>query len=97
MLFLIFVFTCTFRSDMIIIYWIKCKLQKAELDLKITNKIWDGNSFGIVVLKVTLSMRGSRKAGVGMFKFQTYLLHIVKLPNFRDLRSAQVSAAVKMS
>lgn len=63
MLFLIFVFTCTFRSDMIIIYWIKCKLQKAELDLKITNKIWDGNSFGIVVLKVTLSMRGSRKAG----------------------------------
>lgn len=33
---------------MIIIYWIKCKLQKAELDLKITNKI---------------SMRGSRKVG----------------------------------
>lgn len=63
MLFLWFVFTCTFQSDMIIIYWIKCKLQKAELDLKITNKIWDGKSFGIVVLKVTLSMRGSRKAG----------------------------------
>lgn len=53
MLFLLFVFTCSFQSDMIIIYWIKCKLQKAELDLKITNKIWDGKSFGIV-LKVTL-------------------------------------------
>lgn len=88
MLFLLFVFTCSFQSDMIIIYWIKCKLQKAELDLKITNKIWDGKSFGIV-LKVTLSMRGSKKAGG--------LLHIVKLPNSRDLRSAQVSAAVKMS
>lgn len=62
MLFLLFVFTCSFQSDMIIIYWIKCKLQKAELDLKITNKIWDGKSFGIV-LKVTLSMRGSKKAG----------------------------------
>lgn len=62
MLFLLFVFTCSFQSDMIIIYWIKCKLQKAELDLKITNEIWDGKSFGIV-FKVTLSMRGSKKAG----------------------------------
>lgn len=62
MLFLLFVFTCSFQSDMIIIYWIKCKLQKDELDLKITSKIWDGKSFGIV-LKVTLSMRGSKKAG----------------------------------
>lgn len=82
MLFLLFVFTCSFQSDMIIIYWIKCKLQKAELDLKITNKIWDGKSFGIV-LKVTLSMRGSKKAwGRGVENSNVFTSHckVTQLP-----------------
>lgn len=95
MLFLLFVFTCSFQSDMIIIYWIKCKLQKAELDLKIIK--FETENLLELYSKLHYLCADLKRLGVGVLKIQTYLLHIVKLPNSRDLRSAQVSAAVKMS